>query len=491
MKEKRLQFLGVIFAVMMIFLAFAHMRICIMKGDEYSRSVAVQRTDAIVIKNRRGKFYDRNMVPLVENTVSEMSFPFCKGKILMPVRYGEKSSVCHLIGYTDAKGRGITGLEKVFDKYLKSKSADSVNVVKSANGAVIKNAGISYQSAETSGDSVVLTLDTNIQNICREALESYNIKGAAVVLDVKSFDVLAMVSTPGYNQNNISEYLKKDGSEFVNRCVASYNAGSIFKLVTLCSVVENGKLQYLYFCNGKDNISGTVFRCHKTDGHGVLSPLDATAKSCNCAFYRMGVSLGAENILKTASDFGFGNSLVCCSGFSETIGNLPSKKFYSVQDSVNYAIGQGEILLTPIQVANMVAIIANKGVSQKINVAQRIVSFDGNMVQFLRESGEKRVISPSTAEFAANAMRLAVTGGTASSLKDNPARIAGKTGTAETGWIEDGKTMVHGWFCGFFPYDNPKYAMAVLVENGGSGSKSAVPVFGKIAEQIVKIYPIG
>ena len=138
----------------------------------------------------------------------------------------------------------------------------------------------------------------------------------------------------------------------------------------------------------------------------------------------------------------------------------------------------------------MVSIIAGGGKAKKANVATKVIDYKGNIKRVLREVGSRQIVSKKTADFVGRAMRLAVMEGTASGLKDNPAKIAGKTGTAETGWTENGKNMAHGWFCGFFPYDNPQYAMAVLVENGGSGSMSAVPIFGKIGEEIIKFYPI-
>jgi len=101
------------------------------------------------------------------------------------------------------------------------------------------------------------------------------------------------------------------------------------------------------------------------------------------------------------------------------------------------------------------------------------------------------IVLGDAAEMLKNAMQKAVSEGTGKSLASNPARIAGKTGTAETGWVKDGRSLVHGWFCGFFPYDSPRYAMAVLAEDGGSGAVSAAPIFGQIAEEIIKIYPIG
>ncbi len=490
MKDKRLKTIAFCFYFLFFAIICVQAGICIFKRDEYSKNVVMQRTGSVVVKDRRGKFYDRNMIPLVENTASLIKI--CENeKLLLPVRYSQSSPACHLIGYIDGEGTGVSGLEKCFDKFLKASASDRVNVVKGADGRIIETAGMSYNGAGNEGDSVVLTLDAHIQNISQNALLSHGITGAVVVMDVDTFDVLAMASTPVYKRDNVTRYLEGDGSELVNRCVSPYNAGSIFKIVTLASALENNRMAYMYFCNGKTDISNHTFNCHKAEGHGALTPVDAFAESCNCAFYKMGLDLGASKIMQTAQKFGIGNTVVCCNGFDESSGFLPLKEKYAPLDAVNYAIGQGEVLITPLQAAKMAAIIAGGGVVKKTNIAQNVVDCHGRNIIDLREDGVSAVVSPQTAEFIGRCMRLAVTQGTALGLKDSPANIAGKTGTAETGWTQDGKNMVQGWFCGFFPYENPRYAMAVLSENGGSGSKSAAPVFKDIAEEIIKFYPMG
>lgn len=493
--DRKIKALWYIFLSFMILLATVQMKICLIDGEEYTKSVVSQRSHSIVIKEHRGKFFDRNMIPIVENSAFEIAIGDEKGTEKNDVhfikRYGDNHTACHLIGYIDREGKGVSGLEKVFDTYLRGKIYDRVNVLKSANGKIIGGAGMRYVGGLSSPDSVVLTIDSHIQDIAQNALLNDGASGAVVVLDVSSFDVLAMASTPLYERDDISKYIKGGTSEFINRCIWPYNAGSVFKIVTLCAGLENNALANSYFCDGKVEKWGHIFHCHKEDGHGKLNPKEALSNSCNCAFYNIGEALGAEKILNMAKSFGFGSSLVALTGFDEASGYIPEKQKYMPLDSLNYAIGQGEIMLTPLQIANMTAIIANGGVGQKINVAEKIIDISGNTKRSIREWGETRVVKESTAEVVKNAMIMAGKEGTAKALKDSPLKIAGKTGTAETGWIEDGQNMVHGWFCGFFPYDNPKYAMAVLVENGGSGAMSALPIFNTIANEIVKIYPLG
>ncbi len=492
---KRTNVIGIIFLVWAIVLSMGQLTICTFKGEQYSLLAVNQRIDNLAIKSRRGKLLDRKGIPLVENTVDFASeftgFSPVIGEPLLPVRYSKNSNACHLIGYIDGEGNGVSGLEKTFNSTLIAKTYDSVNVIKDARGNVIEHMGLSYSQAKGEGDSVVLTIDAHIQKICQDALVKRGITGAVAVMDVATFDVLAMASSPVYNQGDIGSYLEGNDGQLVNRCVSAYNAGSIFKIVTLGTALEQSGMSKKYRCFGKTELLGHSFACHKSEGHGLQDMTDALKNSCNCSFYEMGTKVGAKKIIDKAREFGLGDTIVHCTDFRENPGNLPNKKKYNPADSVNYAIGQGEILITPIQAANMTAIIANGGVKQKSNIADSIVDYEGNLLRIVREVGQTRVLSEKHAQFIGNAMRLAVTEGTAKILKDNSARIAGKTGTAETGWIKDGKYMVHGWFCGFFPYENPRYAMAVIAENGGSGAESAAPVFGEIAEEIIKIYPIG
>jgi cell division protein FtsI/penicillin-binding protein 2 len=499
MNKKRLKTIGVVFSLCAVFLIIAESRICFLSGDKYTKSAVMQRTSEVVIKRHRGGFTDRNRIPIVEETAKSYlldedgHLTETDGLKLSPitVRYSEDSVAAHLVGYVNADGLGVSGLEKVFEDYLNTTDTSEVSVVKSANGKMIQNAGISSPKGTNRGDYVVLTIDSHIQKIAEDTLKKNGITGAAVVLDVESFDVLAMASSPTFDRNNVDKYLNSSKSELVNRCLSEYNAGSIFKIITLCSALERNALLDTYTCMGMTEIEGRTFNCHKWDGHGTIDTKTAFASSCNCAFYALGQRLGAESILDAARFFDLGKAQVSLSGFEEADGNLPQKTMYSPLDYVNYSIGQGEILLTPVQAASVACVIASGGNKKSINIADSLCSYDGEKKLVLRQNEERRVISEYCARYMQECMRLAVTDGTGKALADSKAKIAGKTGTAETGWVQNSKMLEHGWFCGYFPYDKPKYAMAVIAEGGGSGSVSAAPVFRDIAEEINKIYPIG
>ncbi|MBQ8588775.1 MAG: penicillin-binding protein 2 [Clostridia bacterium] len=499
MRKKRLNFLLTAFIICLCLLASVQVSICFVNGDSYTASAVAQRTGSVTVKQYRGKIYDRNMIPLVESDTQSLMVDE-NGKIggsagtalpAMPVRYGEDGIAAHVVGYVDSDGIGVCGIEKSFNKLLSPLDESRINVIKSADGRLIPGMGMTIEEGDYASDGVVLTLDSHIQRVCEETLVNNNVTGAVVVMDTSTCRVLAMASSPGYDRNDITKHLDSDKGELINRCVSSYNAGSIFKIITLCAAVDNLKLRNVYKCDGFMDIGEHTFGCHKAEGHGELGGTDSLAQSCNCAFYTMGMDLGSNAILNAARSFGIGEPLLNLSDFEESTGNVPLGAEDSACGAVNFAIGQGEILITPLQAANMACIIANSGVRKSVNLVEGIADSRGRLKQSLIKNDEIRVTSIYAAEILKNAMQRAVSEGTGKALASNPARIAGKTGTAETGWVKDGRSLVHGWFCGFFPYDSPRYAMAVLAEDGGSGAASAAPIFGQIAEEIIKIYPIG
>lgn len=492
MGEKRLGIMGKIFGIAGLVLVCALARISIFQSGEYSKSVAAQRRDSVAVKRVRGKFYDKNMIPLVDDSDVVVNVE-SNGKesefvVNIPSRYGKNSLAEHLIGYTDSQGSGISGLEKSLDSVVNTDKFYRVNYITDVNGNAVKNAGISMTESSSDADSVVLTIDRRIQKAVEKNMDECISAGAVVVMDVKSFDILAMASRPNFDRNNVKKYIDGSGSEMVNRCTSPYNAGSIFKIITSCAAIEDAKAYGMYRCDGVMNIGGRNFACHKEGGHGMLDFENAFAQSCNCAYYQIGMNVGAQRIIETAQKFGLGNSVIENAYVSESCGNLPYAANSTLLDSVNYSIGQGEILITPVQAARMACIIANNGIAKSVNIADRIVDSDLNTKRYLRSFVQKTVISRDTAAVLQNCMKRAVESGTGSGAYSEKVSIAGKTGTAQTGWVENGENYVHGWFCGYFPADNPQYAMAVLAENGKSSSASAVPLFFFIAEDISEIY---
>lgn len=399
--------------------------ISVLKHKDYSDAVAVQT--ASVYKNR-GIIYDRNMIKLREN-----------------------SSLKHLLGYVSANGN--YGIEKAFDKEL-SHCADY--------------GGIS------------LTIDYHIQKIAEKAMDNAKIKGAVIIADVENGDILAMASRPDFDINKGS---KNENGSMINKALCAYNAGSVFKIITTAAALENNCNEEMTFnCEGKMEIDGMEFICNKEEGHGIINFSKALEQSCNCAFYQIGEITGAKSICTCAKNFGFGSPVLNISGLNEESGNIPDGNF-SLRETANISIGQGDILVTPLQVADMMVTIANNGIRKQLKIINGFVNSDGfsNKADGINLG---RIISKSSAVKIKNMLINTVENGTGKLAKFDSEGAGGKTGTAQTGWYNGKEMMTHGWFAGFFPANQPKYVCVVFAEDGKSGSEKAAPVFNRICKSM-------
>ena len=465
------------------------------KGAFYAQRASGQHITETKLHPVRGNIYDRNMISFTNTQTQQYVFNQSglkeyyngenqNGYIFEALaRYRKNGYARHLIGYLNDDYSGASGLEKLFDKELKTDKYLNLVHNNTASGApsYTQNYNI-VNNHYLPNSNLKLTLDYKVQKCAEDAMDKYIQKGGVVILDAKSFDVLAMASRPNFEQRGIKGQLNDNAGEFLNRSISSYDAGSIFKIITSASALKNTDYtnEHQFVCNGSIQSGNLTFNC--TANHGILNFKTAFAKSCNCAFYSIGMHIGSNAILNTAKNFGLGSKVSNIEAL-ETMGNLPNENIYSVNAAINLSIGQGEMLITPLQAAKVAAIIANRGVAYDVNIADSIVNKDGAVLKDLRKYGSQNVLDAQTADFIAQMMREAVLEGTAQSAQNGIFGIAGKTGTAQTGWynIDTQSLNVHGWFIGFFPYDNPKYAMAVFCEDGKSGATSAIPPFKEIA----------
>lgn len=405
-------------------------------------------------------------------------------------RYGMESLARHIIGYLKKSDQvGQTGIEKSYESQLSLNVKNTVGVVTDAKNNLVQGLGYRINKSNITRESnIKLTLDYHIQKIVEDKMESGNITGAVVVEEVNSGDIVAIASKPDYDQNNVSNYLNGSDNELFNRATAAYNIGSVFKIVDAAAAFENVVIAPRDFiCTGSIMVGSKEFKCssYSNGGHGLVNFEQAFAESCNPYFIQLGLSIGYKQLVAEAEKFGFGNYTgLKDQGVSEYKGNLPQVgKYYSGGDIANLSIGQGAFMATPVQVADMVATIANGGIKNKINIVDSIVDKNGNKLKDIKVKSGQRIVSKETAE-AIKRMMESVTRygtGTAANL-DDYGGSAGKTGSAETG--KDG--VVHAWFAGYFPLNEPKYSIAVFVENGQYGGKAAAPVFADIAAEIMK-----
>lgn len=432
-------------------------------------------------------------------------------------RYGGGTLAKHVIGYLNKKDQvGQAGIEKAYEDELRDKSIFVIGSVTDAAKNPIR--GLGYRVKELSADGkydVRLTLDYHIQKIVEAVMDKHALSGAVVVMDVVTGDVLAMAGRPEYRQDAIENYLNSSGNELFNKATAAYNLGSIFKIVDLAAYFDNPDVlssgglidneclndEYysgyhadhfinrdMYYCEGATNINGLEFKCSSyfEGGHGVLNMERAFAVSCNSYFIDLCQKIGYKKLIETAQKFGLGRQTgIAGQGVGEASGSLPPLNAqYSRADIANLAIGQGVLLATPLQVADMVATVANGGIKNRINIVDSIVDSKGNIVKEIRVKEGRRIISKSAADKIKNMMEAVTEHGTGmEAVMGYSGGAGGKTGSAETG----SKDVIHAWFAGYFPAAEPRYSVSVFAENGRYGGKAAAPIFAGIAEEMLRL----
>ncbi|NPV52840.1 MAG: penicillin-binding protein 2 [Firmicutes bacterium] len=415
----------------------------------------------------------------------------------LPLRYDRNGLACHLLGYTSLRNnRGVSGVERMLDRYLVARqpSASLVALV-DANRRLIP--GLGYRIVgNRSRPSVVLTIDKRIQRIVDQAMDRMVPRGACVVMRSDTGEVLAMSSRPGFDPNDVASYLGRPGSPLLNRAIASYPVGSVFKVVVAAAALEEGVTaeKEVFMDPGYIMVDSNKFRCYKFDegGHGQLDFEKAFAESCNVVFIEVGERLGGGKLIDYAERFGFARPTGI--GLAEeTPGRLPSGWNMSAGDIANMSIGQGEMLASPLQVTAMVASIANGGVMVRPRVLREIRDSGGKIIRRFEAdpaSPGRRVISAATAERVARLMRETVASGTGRNAQVEGWEVAGKTGSPETGRLgADGESISHAWFAGYARghvsgYGDVSLACTVFVEEGGSGGDVAARVFHDIMKGI-------
>lgn len=404
-------------------------------------------------------------------------------------RYTEDQPASNLIGYLDGKGNGAAGLERVFDSVLQLdgllKVTYSVDAVDRVVNGVEREISDNREEAE---QGVVLTIDRRIQQIAEQACEDVLESGAVVVTEVGTGEIKALVSLPSLHPDNIAQDLENPDSPLINKAFASYNVGSVFKLVSAAAALEEGiSPEYAYDCTGSIEVDGQRFKCFDGNDHGVVTMEEAIAESCNGYFVSLMQQVDPTVLLETARKLGFGQETEFTSGFCSDAGTLPNEKSLLVKKALaNFSFGQGELTATPIQVAAMTNAIASGGSYRDLSLIKGIVSLEDGTYNFQQPAGEKQtVLSQKTCKLLRTYMTTAVEEGTAASGAPKETTAAAKTGTAQTGRnSEDGEEIVQLWYTGFFPAETPRYTVTVLrAERAGNGRECA-KVFQKIADEM-------
>ncbi|KNF09873.1 stage V sporulation protein D [Gottschalkia purinilytica] len=452
-------------------------------------------------------YSDRELKKLLDsnNSVIELSLKNKKIDLkeissIKEVRVEEKVSrnnnenlLTHVVGYVNKKdNKGISGIEKSFDdEPLKvDPGFGKRSVFVDARQKIIP--GVDAEQVRTSmqglPNSLKLTIDYYIQKKVEDILDDQKKNGAVVVSEVETGDIVAMASRPNINLNNIEKELSTKDQRFYNKALElSYPPGSIFKIVVLIAGLEEGiiSLDDEIICKGYEKIDNVVIKCNKPDGHGKISVLQGFYKSCNSTFIQIGKKIGAKKIIDTAKRIGFG-SKVEIGLDDENKGALPKGKDLLGPSIGNISLGQGKIEATPLQVTNMMVTLANNGIKKDLSIVDSYVTQEGYNVKKIKRDPDERIISEKVALQIRKALEGVVKNGTAQGIDQRYLDGAGgKTGSAQA--TLDGEKVVHAWFAGYFPENNPKYVITVFIEKGDSGSSNAVPIFNKIAKEIKKI----
>ncbi len=329
------------------------------------------------------------------------------------------------------------------------------------------------------GDSLVTTIDMELQKVAYDALSGY--RGAIGVVEVKTGRILAMVSTPSYDPNEISssweEILGRTDAPLLNRMTDGlYPPGSTFKLVTTCAYLRGHAVEeFSYTCTGTARFRNTTVHCFENKAHGTQALQDAFANSCNTAYAYMAEQISDEVFNLVASALGFGTAEDGM--LSHSAGNASFTDKTSDAARVQASFGQGEVLVTPYQMLKFTSAIANGGILQFPYLVERMITCDGEVVEQedSQSMGGRTLISAEEAALLRDFM-VAASADKMQEYAEKGITVAGKTGSAET---EEG---THSWYVCFAPANEPEIAVVVLMEHAGTGSRYAVPAAKKLLD---------
>ncbi|HOP61509.1 MAG TPA: penicillin-binding protein 2 [Candidatus Saccharicenans sp.] len=426
--------------------------------------------------------------------------------------YPFETTAAHVLGYLqevspeEMKGNphkkwrggemiGKAAVEKQYDDYLTGKDGQLLETVDSLG----RSLGEVNRIEPIKGRDLVLSIDLDLQKKAEGLLEGK--EGAIIVLDSGSGECLAWVSSPSYDPNRfITRFSPEEWLSIINdparplenRVIrGQYSPGSIFKVVTALTSLETGLItdRTAFFCSGSINLYGKDFACWFKPGHGLLSLPEALKNSCNIYFYQLGRRLNVDTIARYARALGLGQ-ITGVDMPGEKEGLIPSSDWkkktqgeaWYPGETISVAIGQGPVLVTPLQVAALTACLANRG----IRVKPRVTRLEGKMGPVKDKTG----INPETFEKIIEGMWRSVNdGGTGHGAYQPGFDICGKTGSTQVISREKAERMIkrgeepaktHSWFTGFAPRYQPQVVVTVLVEFGGMGGQTAAPIAGEM-----------
>lgn len=408
----------------------------------------------------------------------------------VPIRYSDTQTASHIIGYIDGEGNGVSGIEKAYDELLKQSSGEiSVTFSVDANGRVLN--GLVPTVNDDGFDSkqgVVLTIDKDVQLVAEKAMETIE-NGACAVIDCKTGAIAAAVSKPDYDRDDLESALNSSTSPLMNKVFCSYSVGSVFKpILAACAIETAADISFEHDCTGSLNVNGISYGCINRASHGKVDLEKALQVSCNTYFITLTQKMSAETIHEFCSDLGFGTGAQLADGIYSQDGILPdTDELKNSGKLANFSFGQGSLTATPVQLASAYAAIANGGKYKYPYLIEGTVDAEG-VITKAEKKPDSNVLSERTSEKMKELLASVITEGNAYYGEAELCTTAGKTGTAQSGIRdENGKEILRTWFVGFFPVNEPMYAVAVLCEDGVSGGKDCGPVFSEIADGVMQV----
>ena len=374
----------------------------------------------------------------------------------------------HVVGYSTV---GKTGIESLADFYLLS---SNINMMEKIMDQLADEKSI--------GDNVVTTLNVKLQTIASEALGDR--KGTVIAMEPGTGKILAMVSKPAYNPNTLAsqwdELVNSDGTEAIllNRATQGlYPPGSTYKIVTALQYMRehpNSYNNYQFDCDGIFEYENFKIQCYHKTAHGTENFSQAFANSCNGAFSSLGLEMDVNGLKDLSEQLLFNKEQPLSFPYSKSTYQMTADA--EDWEICQTAIGQGSTLITPMHNLMITSAIANGGVLMKPYVIDHVENAGGDVIKKFMPSNYGELMVANEAKALKELLVQVVTEGTGSALRTDQYQAAGKTGSAE---FETGKET-HAWFVGYAPAGDPKIAVCVLVEEGGSGGQTAAPIARKM-----------
>lgn len=496
----------------------------------YAASAGAQTSQAIDLPRSRGDFYDRNgrkltgflprwyalcvpgdasyatLFPYVSykeqvelyarrNTASPFLIEVAQDlndygvpTYMSEQRYLPVPIAVHLLGYLDGEGHGVSGLEYAYEDVL-SQSGDEMLVacLTTAQGRLMTDDSASLEiTSQGTGQGIMLTLDADLQRMCEGIAALTMTRGCILIMDTQSGEILASVSLPEYDPQNVAESIAANDTSLINRAFNAFSAGSVFKVVLAAAAYENGLDWLTHECTGSVEVAGQVYRCAQGKAHGVVNLRGALEQSCNCYFIELGRLLGGDAILSEAQKLGFGTAFAVAPGLKISEGTLPSSEALDNAGQLAlFSFGQGNLTATPLQITTMMNTVADQGVFHVPRFVSGIVDDTQKMVSPMQLPEEKIVFHSDMCRVLRSMLQSVVSDGIGKEAAPQELTAGGKTGTAQTGQFnEDGQELLNYWFSGFYPADNPRYTITVLQDGVLEPQVSSAAVFSKICDSL-------